>query len=153
MNTDHLTIENLCGEIPKSELVAFERKYNLTLPDDYRGILLKYNCAFIEPSSIVLKHSSDIKDTDIPEAEFGMFFGITDDLPKSLENNYQEYILDGRISPLYLPFARGGGDIFLMSLKGDSKEHIYYWCHEFEDEQPNLLHLADNLNDFLANFR
>jgi len=157
MDIEHLTIENLCGDIKEDQLVEFESKYKLSLLADHRNFILTYNCAFIEPSGIVLKHTSAIHDADEAEEaeeEFGLFFGITEDSAKSLENNYQEYVLDGRVSSNFIPFAdSGGGDIFLMSLDGDTKGYIYYWCHEFEDEKPNMLHLANNLNDFLAKFR
>ncbi len=154
MNIDHLTFKNFCEDITEDQLIQFEQKYRLNLPAGYRELLLKYNCVRIKPYGVVLKHTSEIKKVDEPDEEFGLFYGITDDNVKSIENNYQEYIIDGRVPSTYIPFAySAGGDIFFMSLEGDTRGYIYYWCHEFEDEKPNMLHLADNLNDFLSNFR
>jgi hypothetical protein len=69
---------------------------------------------------------------------------------------------EGRIPPGTIAIAEDpGGDLFLLSVDGDSKGSVFYWDHENEpvdeatdwEDFENVYPIADSFEEFLASLR
>lgn len=136
----------------EEDINSFEKINNLLLPSEYRSFLLKNNGGIPEVHSILTS----------PDKGYvlNFFFGI---FPSNMitDNSiswHMEIYLNRYPFEFMLPIASaGGGDLILLGIKGIYKSKIYYWNHEFENEESgnqyfdNISLIFNNLNELLSN--
>ncbi len=113
-------IKTVFENAKESDIADFEDKFGVSLPEDYKAFLKKYNGG--EPRECAvsfLAGGGGIADN---------LFGLGSDLNYSIEyaNEDLEYIPDGLIKIAYSP----NGDYFLLSTRNDSFGRVYYLNHE-----------------------
>ncbi len=128
----------------KEHIAAFEKQNNITLPDEYRRFLLKYNGGMTPKTKFrINKISSDIR------AFYGLgkadehytFQKLTDNM-----NILADFIKDDM-----LPIASTSfGDWITVGLKGDDKGGIFFRYH---DRPKKHIKLTDSLVEFMSKCR
>ena len=135
-----------------AQLDEFERDEGVQLPAEYREFLLTSNGG--RPDDNIV----DVPDLD--EVAVNDFFGLQPGEMYDLRGERAMY--EGRIPPGTLPVADDpGGNLFLLSLAGDSKGAVYFWDHEEEPREEgtdwsdfeNVYRVADGFDQFLAMLR
>ncbi|NBB21356.1 hypothetical protein GVN20_18465 [Runella sp. CRIBMP] len=120
-------------EIPTSEeeIKAFEKRYDITLPEEYKKHLLEYNGGY--PERGVMPKRKAGKSYDAFNTMLNYFLAIYDGKHNNLErtfNNVKERIPKG-----FLPFANDpGGNLFCISCSIEDFGYIYIWDLESEHE-------------------
>lgn len=140
-------------DIDESVVIAFEKKHNLRIPDQYRQFLIQYNVASVEPFYFFIKHVNDIKPNDSTNDELGVFFGFAgaDDPEWDLEWRMDIYVDSGRLSTDFLPIATdGAGNPICIGVADAVYGKIFIWWHEKEND---LTCLADDFDSFLNSLR
>lgn len=134
----------------EEDITSFEKENNLLLPSEYKDFLLKNNGGIPEIHSIITS----------PEKGYvlNFFFGMFPHnmiIDSSIIWNMEIYS-NRYPSEFMLPIASaGGGDLILLGLKGIYQSKIYYWAHEFENEEAgnkyfdNISLIFNNLRDLL----
>ena len=136
-----LNIETDFPQLAPAELDAFERETGLELVPEYREFLLRHNGGRPDDNSIDLP---DLDDSTVVNDFFGLLPGDDYDIRGELE------MYDGRIPPGALPIAEDpGGNLFLLSLAGDTKGAVFFWDHEEE----NAHRIAGSFEEFLASIK
>ncbi len=131
-------------KIKEKEIINFEQRNDIKLPNDYRNFLLENNGGVPETNEF-----------DIPDINSGS--GINEFLSidelESIKKSLGERLLQNAWA---IAYAEGGN--YLCIVVGE-KEGVYFWDHELEAEegQPaswdNLFLVAENFDDFLASLR
>lgn len=147
-----LDIEARYPPTSREELDEFEHTTGKELPPEYREFLLHHNGG--RPGDNV------VEAPDLGELVVNDFLGIQPgdqyDLARELD------VYDGRIPRDALPFAEDpAGNLFLLSLAGDSKGAVFFWDHENEPEEEgidwsefdNIHPVAGSLEEFLSRIR
>jgi hypothetical protein len=144
-----ISIEKWDHKISDNEILAFESKYGIQIPETYRCFLLENNVCITEPDGFFTKHVSKINKGDNPDNELGVFRVFSNETTEwNLEWLYSTYVIPARISNKYLPIALdAAGNVICLGISEDKVGKIYFWLHEDELRKPFCL--ADNLNAFL----
>ncbi|WP_289055996.1 SMI1/KNR4 family protein [Carboxylicivirga marina] len=137
---------NRFGKLSKNDLTDFEAKLSISLPSDYRDFLIENNGGCPKPST-----------NKIPETDVQCIYGIH-------EGDYWANLIEHidmfkeRIPSNTIPIANdSGGNLFLLSLRQDSKGEVWFWDHEEEAEESgheyfeNITKAADSFNNFIDN--
>lgn len=129
----------------REELVSFEARHGLKLPEDYRNFLLKVNGGMPSPSLCLWPDGGDFVAVvyGFHHAEEWM----------RLEQAMTEFDV---VASGYLPVAiSNGGNYFLLSLKEADAGSIHFWDHELEDVDPvmfeELVQVAPSFSHFVNN--
>jgi hypothetical protein len=128
------------------KISKLEEKLGMSLPDDYRGFLLRYNGG--EPER-------NVSQTGSPRVGVHIFYGI---IKRSSGEHWRDllwhrHLLIDRVPTNILPIAGDeGGNQICLSLRPESYGWIYYWDHELEAEegQPATF---DNMSKINSSFR
>ncbi|WP_193777990.1 SMI1/KNR4 family protein [Psychrobacter sp. FDAARGOS_221] len=135
------------GQLTGSEIEAFEKKYSIKLPQEYRAFLSKYNGGTVDPDTFVFHDETDA-------SSINYFLGI------GLKEYYYNlsYTLDmfrDRVPDNLFPIAKDpGGNLILVGLSGNELGKIYFWDHEFEadgskPDMSNVHYLSSSFDTFL----
>jgi hypothetical protein len=144
-------IEKKTPSINHNDLIKQEQYLECEFPKDYRKFLLEYNGGIPEKALIYFSNDGGIID---------LFFGICDDDIYGLKSNNNSYI--NRIPSNTIAIACDpGGNLFLISIRGDDYGQIYFWDHEFEvdwnsgqeADYSNLTFVAKSFTDLINNLR
>jgi hypothetical protein len=141
---------------PAAELYELEDTIDVSVPEDYRLMLLEYGASLVFEKDIgfyPIEHTPrDRKDgTQSLEILYGL--GSGDD---SLREVFR--ICRGRLPPDILPIGGlPGGDQLCLSYSGPKAGNLFFWDHEAElqieeDEDPaysNMYLVAESFSDFL----
>lgn len=135
--------------INENELLAQEKYFKCQFPEDYKKFLLDYNGG--TPDKTLIYFESD-------EGVITYFLGICNDSIYGIRNINNRFI--NRIPTNTLPIARDpGGNLFLMSIRGDDYGSVYFWDHEeevYEDEEPdysNMTLVAKSFTELVNNLK
>jgi hypothetical protein len=144
-----ITIEKWGHEISANEIMAFEFKYGIQIPEPYRSFLSKNNVCVTEPDGFFTKHVDKITQEDNPDDELGVFRGFSDKNDEwCLEWLYSIYVTSERISSEYLPITLdGAGNVICIGVSEGKKGKVYFCFNENTLKNPFCL--ADCFNDFL----
>ena len=144
-----MKIEITTPKINENEIVKQEIYFKCEFPEDYKKFLLEYNGGIPEKTLIYFSNDGGIID---------LFFGFCDDDIYGLRKNNASYL--NRKPSNMMPIACDpGGNLFLMSIRGNDYGSIYFWDHEFEveDDQEadysNLTFVAKSFTDLINNLR
>lgn len=150
-----MKIEKKTPVINENEIIKQEIYFECKFPEDYKEFLLKYNGGISEKNII-----SFVENQHQTEDYIDLFFGICDDDIYGLKSNNNSYI--NRIPSNTIAIACDpGGNLFLISIRGDDYGHIYFWDHENEvdwnsnqeADYSNLTFVAKSFTDLINNLR
>ena len=134
-------------------LSKLESRLNITLPDDYRNFLLKYNGGFPNPSVFRFKGKSG----PYTDSCVDWFLSVY----KGEYHNFETTFLRTKSERIRLPadlVAIGhdpGGNWICIAVSGPHRGSVYFWDHENEapnEEAPwyrNVHLIADSFDEFL----
>jgi len=132
--------------ISEEDLLSVEEKIGFELPSEYKSFLLKHNGG--SPALDGVRHNNEHFDY------VGYFYAVRDEMyHDDLVRQIKEH--EGMVPANYLPIGESpGGDVFCISLKGESKGAVFHWDHEEAnyDGEPweyNMTKLSPSLNQFL----
>lgn len=144
-----MKIERKTPSITNEALIKQEDYFNCHFPKDYKEFLLEYNGGVPEKTLIYFGDDGGI---------IKFFLGFSDDSIYGVFDIYCRFI--DRIPSNTLPIARDpGGNLFLMSIRGDDYGKIYFWDHEeesYEGEVPdysNMTFVANSFTDLINNLK
>jgi len=146
------TIQRMFPPARPAEVDEFERSHGVTLPPEYRDFLLKSNGG--RPADNL------VNVPDFDEAAVNHFFGLQRGDMYDLRSEGAR--IEGRIPPGTIAIGDDpGGNLFLLSVDGDSNGAVFFWDHEDEPvDQPtdwsdfeNVYRIADGFDQFLAMLR
>lgn len=143
--------------IDLSKIKAIENLIGLTLPDEYKQHLLKYNGGQCLPNCFKFTENNNETYSSID-----WFLAIYDGEHDNLENYITIYKIEERRLPQHIvPIAHDpGGNLICISCGENDYGHIYFWDHEKEISNTtyletrkynNLYHVASSLNKFFDN--
>lgn len=128
-------VKKTMGNIPDSEIAEFISKFG--------------NSRFTK--DVFAKNSSKSEFLQSREIEIGTIFGWGQS-SKSIESIIDQYYSTDQINLKFFPLFEGyPGDIIYYSLEENSFSKIYYWHHESDIDEGNIL-IADTLQDFIDTF-
>lgn len=135
--------------ISEKDIIKFERKFKVKLPEDYKGFLLQHNGGNPNSSLFVNKKRKRLSPLRIKketECSFGVMYSLDEvKLGKNVSIEIED--LPKNIFTIgYTP----GNDYICISLSGEDKYCIYYaYNGEPNDNYENMYHLADSFTEFL----
>lgn len=135
------------------ELNIQEKKLGFIFPEDYKDFLLNYNGGKPEKNACIFPNG---------DAGYGTLvdclFGFCDDEYISVVENYFDY--KNRIPSNTFPIGEDpGGNLLLISIRGDDYGSIYFWDHNLEagmGEEPdysNMTFVAHSFDEFINNLK
>jgi hypothetical protein len=147
-----IEFENSSSKVQPHDVEEFERKLDITLPEDYRDFLISNNGG--KPS--IRKFIT--LDTKI-KSSLMFFIPLIADTNVSLDTYYEEFNRKGLILKQFIPIGIDPvNNLLCLSIKGEDKGSVYYWDKEEQlcDEGDNLIpsykymHLAAvSFSDFI----
>ncbi|MRG98460.1 SMI1/KNR4 family protein [Polyangium spumosum] len=148
------TIDNPYGPTSRAEIAQFETRQKLSLPDEYKAFLLKYNGGMPTPNGFAIPgwHGQ--------ESSLGVFYGIHEHPDYSLDGACETY--EERVPADLIPIGTDAfGNNVCMGWKGKRRGKVYFWDHEdeldehgrFRQDYGNVYPLANSLTEFLNNLR
>lgn len=137
--------------VSKEQIRAVEAALKVTLPEDYKDLILKYNGGLVDPSSFVCK-----------DGESGCIAWLYHFWPD--DNNdilRQANIREGRLPTGFVAigYDGGGNEICIDCTPGPRHGKVYFWDHEMEadlsqgigpEEAGNVHLIADSFSQFLS---
>jgi hypothetical protein len=145
----NISIEQWSHEIIEDQILEFELKHRIQIPEPYRSFLLENNVCVTEPDAFFTKHVDKITQEDVPDDELGVFRGFSYDNEEwNLEWLYSIYVIAKIISNEYLPISLdGAGNVICIGVSEGKMGKIYFWLHEDELKEPFCL--ADSFHSFI----
>jgi len=142
-------IRNSRARVTRARIAEIEEQLDVELPAPYRNFLLQHNGGRPRPATFVPKGESEATET------VHCFLAIDGDPDvDDLLTNVEDY--GGRISDAFLPVALDAfGNLICIRVKGKSKNRIYFWDHEMEDDEdidPMRL-VAEDWDTFVSSFQ
>ena len=155
MKTIEIEDANEFGELTPEQLVEFEQRYRLKLPEDYRSFLLEFNGGRPKPEIIDFIQNGDDQ-SDIVNYLGGIHNG---EYWARLE--WQIDSLKDRVPKGFIPIGDDpGGNAYLIGIDGETFGKIYFWDHEneaaLEEKEPsfeNMSLIASSFTEFLNKLR
>lgn len=136
----------------KEQILALEKKYNLTLPDDYKHFLLKKNGGITEKDESNELLVEDLNEQIVLDVLYGVGTGH--------EKANIEFWMDSLLDDLLEDTVIIGDDIIhdlILIVCSAENSGVYYWddAYNFEgsSETENTYWIADSFTDFLAMFK
>lgn len=139
------------SNVNEEEIKLFEKRYNVTLPPDYKQFLLENNGGKPEVRRFETK---DGKMT----SSLMILFPLSEDAQPNLISVYNEFNQKGIIPPNFL--AIGDDPIenkICISISGNNFGAVYYWSLDMEDvhednyipTETNFSIVAESFTDFM----
>ncbi|MBC1793651.1 SMI1/KNR4 family protein [Listeria booriae] len=130
-------------KITEQDILDFEKRHNIALPEEYSHFLLKYNGGYSKQS--VFQISPDEGNSLVNK-----FYGIGDmqgNLDKVMDN------LDGELPENFISigYDPAGNEICLGVKNSEYEGEVYFWVHDMEpdSEMDNMFLLNNDFISFL----
>ena len=128
------------------QIIKFQIDNNIKLPEKYKQFMLKWNGGYPEPN---LFRISDKQGTSVVNILNGIG-DMYDNLEKVME------IYKNRLPNSFIPIGDDpGGNVICLGIEKPYNEAIYFWDHENESSNPevmsNMYFLAKDIGTFLDN--
>jgi hypothetical protein len=141
-----------CGRpLSTKEIEALDAKLGLSLPEEYKSFLLRYNGGRPTPNAYPID--------GLENNPFGViqgFFGVDDPI-ESCNLDWNVAIMKGRLPANLLPIAcDDGDDLICISLFGEDAGAVVFWDQHAESSTPsydNVYRIADSFMEFLDGIR
>ena len=137
-----ISFEDTSPRITEDDIDALSRGLGVTFPTSARRHYLEYNGGVPSP---------DVYDMDGELLQVQQFFSIRyGDLLFTIENNYEELVLQQRIIPVSLiPFAIDpGGDYYCLST--ENGEVSIFRAENLPDSQEANIRICSSIDDFIS---
>ena len=139
--------------LQESDVAAFEREIDSTLPTDYREFLLRRNGGRFDRPVLFPLPTEEYSDRT------GLFnvYGLL--RPANANHNDLRHNLEvhsGRIPRGTLPIADDGDNLLLLDLEGDRRGKLYLWIRDDEmmkDVEDNRIPAAASFTEMALNTR
>ena len=148
-----MKIEKITPPINENDLNEQEKYFKCKFPEDYKKFLLEYNGGIPERDIVSFTEKDEITENYIE-----LILGICNEYAYSLKR--KNNMFHNRIPSNTIIIASDpGGNLFLMSIRGDDYGTIYFWDHEeevCEGQEPdysNLIFVAKSFTDLLNNLK
>jgi hypothetical protein len=136
------------AKIDASDLAHFEASLGFQLPPDYRAFLLSYNGGTVEPNTFSIRSGDS-------GSGVRAFFGLFEEArPGDLR--YENSLMKARVAEgVMIIGSADGGNFVCVSLRQDTFGQIYFWDHEFEEDEgtvasfSNLFLIGASFREFL----
>lgn len=149
-----MIMKNSRGHISEEDILDFERKYNINLPESYRSFLLQNNGGTPNPNIFDFNDNYGQNTSSLVHYFYALYNGDGYD---NIEQNYKLFKSEGRIPINILPIADDPfGNMVCISFSGSDCGKIYFWDHELESQNKsydNLSLIADSFTDFINSLR
>ena len=132
------------NRLSNEKINAFENKFQIKIPEEYRWFLVNYSESYIN------------SDYQFPMIEKSMItpksgFETIDFLYSSdFIENAEQYI--SNYGKEMIPIGEASGDTVCIGVQGDGFGKIYYVYHEDEDENLNYYLIAESFDKFILSF-
>ena len=142
-----MKISNSQTKLTEKEISQLESETDISLPDDYRAFLLKYNGG--EPDPAVF----ETKDGKV-ESLVTKFLPLANISGDNLLEEIEGITQAGQIPENLIPIAVDPADNrVVLSVDGADRSKVYYWAWDEEDEdhKPSKRYMrliADSFNQF-----
>jgi cell wall assembly regulator SMI1 len=147
-----LQITNSQLPVDDATILAFESKFNIKLPDEYRRFLLSHNGGNPSPKKIITQ------DKKI-ESMVSTFFPLSDFTEDNLVNEFEGLTQARQIPPNFISIAMDPAENrIVLSIYGDDVGKVYYWSWDEEPKKPTCSYkylrlIANNFDDFLSSLK
>ena len=131
------------NNLSRKDIESFETKNNVELTHNYKTFLLKWNGGTPDPGIFMISEWEGI-------TVMHYFYSIGDTY-----NDFEVYldIYDLRLPEEFIPIGNdGAGNAILLGISEPHYDHIYFWDHEQEVDEPdmsNMYFLSSNIWEFL----
>lgn len=145
-----LVLSQVEEQLSIERVLEVERLIGLTLPDEYKAHLLKYNGGRCIPNKF-----SFVEEGKTEESCIDWFLAIYDGEYDNLTKYIMIYKIDEMRLPKHiLPIAHDpGGNLICISCDQKDNGYIYFWDHEKEGNNTNLYLIEQGFSLFLNSLR
>lgn len=143
-------VERINPSVAPEDVVHFEARTGISLPEDYRTFLLRFNGGRPVPDAF-----------DIPDratrVRLDVLLGINpDNAAVDIEQELND--LEGRLPEGFIPIGRDpGGCPLLLCTLGEERGKLYYWDMDYildaTDEEGNTYEIAEGIHEFLEGLK
>lgn len=135
------------------------KPWGVSLPDDYRAFLLKYNGGQVEPDGFAITWRPGQPEAMVGAASMvSWLFAVYDGRHENLLRMNQ-ITFKGRLPPGTIAIGRDPGSNLLLCTTGSRCGEVLYWLMETEartddgkaPSEDNVGFVADSFDDFLQN--
>lgn len=141
-----VTLSEGCGPI-KSEVIAdFEAQHGVSLPDDYKRFLLRWNGGRPSQTGFEIPHWPG------EASAMHFFWGIRENKSHDLNYWYVEFL--DRLPKGFISIGSDqGGNMLCLGTSGAYAGEVWYWdsSDRFELENGTMFNVASGIEDFLNN--
>lgn len=135
-------------DIEEQDLLEFEARHQVTLPDDYRRFMLACNGGMPVDIALAYVTSSGL--------DLGLLqlYSLKDDYPYDLDHMCVSLDWEEAYDRGYLQIGHdAGGSGFFLSARGDDQGSIYYFDREEACRPPEgAVKIADSFRKFITGF-
>lgn len=143
--------EKLIKPATIEEIEEFEKKENITLPEDYKKFLLQHDNRSYPLKSMIVAMGID---NHMIQECIEYFYDLSEGIDYNLSK--QRYVYEDRMPKNVLPIVNLLGDNQIcIRIKGNDKGAIFYWEREYELEyyrfniKENLTKISNNFDEFI----
>ncbi len=138
-------MQEINGHLDDQFVITIEQFFRFKLPQSYKLFLYKSNGGVTKNKFFLLRNN--VKEGSVLDR----LFGLTAKQYYNMLVYYRDY--STRIPINTLPIGCDpGGNIILLSVKGEDYGKVYFWDHEMETDPPdysNLTLIADSFDEFI----
>lgn len=143
-----LEIKKFAPAVSEAEVLRVEKKWEFTLPQEYRSFLLLHNGG--KPTFDRFK----FRQGSYGRSMVDWFLAIYEGKYDNFEDYFDVYkIREPRLLNNLVPIAHDpGGNLICISVLGEDRGAVYFWDHEEEQDEAtseNVYLIADTFNEFL----
>ncbi len=133
--------------ITEKDILTFEQKHNVQIPEAYRKFLLQYNGGYPDPNCFdIKKRGGSIMDC---------FYGLKAD-SNIRDMEQKSGVFKNRVPDKFIII--GGdqlGNLILIGVEGKYQDKVYFWDHEEESDTDkpiysNIYPIAKNFDTFFS---
>lgn len=142
-----IALSDVGRSLNEADISAFERRFSIELPQEYRDFLLAHNGGRPEPDAFPIKGFEKN-----PKGVIHVFLRL-DGAIESSNVDWTYRTMLGRIPKNLIAIARdGSGGLVCLSMSGPDRGVVYYWDFYGETCPPswdNVFRVTDTFREFL----
>ena len=133
------------GKLTQKQLSEFEKRYDVSLPEDYKDFLISfYSCYVNDDYFFPMIERSKLTPDDNMETIY-YFYNL------EFETKAKEYVNIYGINTL--PIGESAGDYICIGVQPNNKGKIYLLYHEDCEREDGLFLIANSFKEFILSFR
>ena len=121
--------------VNEKNICDFEKKYNITIPDEYKKFLLLYNGGKADRRRFTIRDDKGATTT----SSIMMFFPLSQETEHNLEEMYLHYNRGNIVPENFLPIGIDPADsLICLSIKGKDRGYVYFCDLDYFEEDNEL---------------